>query len=245
MDDTLLDEIHQAIKLAGGQKKPAVEGRYHKHSEYIAYGLKTSDLWAIVKDFKPRYMALALDERLDLSARLLGTGIGEPGHAGLYILGTSANELESTHLPYLDRLIDDFHSWSHVDHFCGSVLQPLMFKFPEETYSQLEKWSQAKNRFRRRTSVVVFTRKVATSGRFTAECLAICDKLIWDQEDIVRKGVGWALKDNMASAPEIIVDYVKKLRRLGVSSTITLYAIRKLEEEKRLEVLAVKKGSTA
>jgi len=243
MDDNLLNEIHQAIKAAGGKKEPAVEGRYHKHTEYVAYGLKTSDLWAIMKGFKPRYMALNLDQRLALSARLLGTGIGEPSHGGIYLLGNSARHLEPDHLPYLDRLIDDFHSWSHVDHFCGSVLQSLFIKYPEETYSQLERWTAAENRFRRRTSVVVFTRKVAKSGMYTAECLAISDKLIWDREDIVRKGVGWALKDNMASAPDTIMDYVKNLRRLGVSSTITLYAIQKLEEEKRQEILAIKKGA--
>ncbi len=243
MDDDLLNDIHQAIKAAGGKKKPSTERRYHKHSEYIAYGLATSELWAIMKGFQPRFMALNLAERLELAAELLGTGIGEPGHGGIYLLGKSARQLEPAHMPYLDRLIDDFHSWSHVDHFCGSVLQPLYIKYPEETYSQLEIWTGAENRFRRRTSVVVFTRKVAKSGRYTAECLSICDKLIWDPEDIVRKGVGWALKDNMATAPDTILDYVKNLRRLGVSSTITLYAIQKLEEEKRQAILAIKKSA--
>ncbi len=74
------------------------------------------------------------------------------------------------------------------------------------------------------------------------ECLAMCDRLIWDPEDIVRKGVGWALKEQMKVAPEEIKDYVKRLRRQGVSSTITLYAIRNLEGEERQEILAVKKG---
>jgi 3-methyladenine DNA glycosylase AlkD len=90
--------------------------------------------------------------------------------------------------------------------------------------------------------VVTFTRKVGESGEFTDEALALCDKLIWDPEDLVQKGVGWALKDSMRSAHDRVVAYVKDLRRMGVPSTITLYAIRDLKGEEREGVLAVKKG---
>ena len=56
----------------------------------------------------------------------------------------------------------------------------------------------------------------------------------------MQKGVGWALKDNLPGARERVLDYVKSLRRNGVSSTITLYAIRDLRGEEREEVLRVK-----
>jgi hypothetical protein len=49
----------------------------------------------------------------------------------------------------------------------------------------------------------------------------------------------------MRSAPGQITVYVKALRREGVPSTITLYAIRDLKGEARQEMLAVKKSSGA
>lgn len=52
--------------------------------------------------------------------------------------------------------------------------------------------------------------------------------------------LGWTLKDNLPGAGERILDYVKSLRRKGVSSVITLYAIRDLEGKKRREVLNIK-----
>lgn len=89
--------------------------------------------------------------------------------------------------------------------------------------------------------MVAFTRRVGESGEYTDEVLSLCNNLVWDPEDIVQKGVGWTLKDNLRSAPERILRYVKDLRRKGVPSTITLYAIRDLKGARRNEVLAVKK----
>src|SRR5439155_510076 len=63
--------------------------------------------------------------------------------------------------------------------------------------------------------------------------------------DLVRKGVGWALKDLMRGDRERVLEYVKELRRRGVSSTVTLYAIRDLDGRERQEVLAVRPNRTA
>mgnify|MGYP006267671713 CR=1 FL=1 len=88
--------------------------------------------------------------------------------------------------------------------------------------------------------VVVFTRKVGESGRFTGEALELCDRLVWDEEDYVKKGVGWALKDVMREDKEKVLDYVKGLRRKGVSAVITLYAIRNLTSKECKEIRNIK-----
>ena len=88
--------------------------------------------------------------------------------------------------------------------------------------------------------MVAFVRKIGESGDFTNDALELCNNLIWDKEDYVRKGVGWALKDNMRSGKRRVLDYVKSLRRKGVSSVITLYAIRDLKGKEREEVLKKK-----
>ena len=75
--------------------------------------------------------------------------------------------------------------------------------------------------------------------------LGLCDKLIWAPEDLVQKGVGWALKDNLRGDREKVLAYVKDLRCQGVPSTITLYAIRDLKGAERQAVLAIKKKKPA
>jgi 3-methyladenine DNA glycosylase AlkD len=242
MIENLYEEITESIAAAADHRQPTPETRYHRHREYISYGLKAADLWSILKGLRPRLRELLLTERLDLAARLLAQHIGELGHAGIYVQVLSVRELEPEHFPYLDETADDWRSWSHVDYFCGDLMQPLLKRLPEETLAQIDRWVASPNRWKRRASVVTFTRSVGKSGQYTDIVLELCDRLKWDLEDIVQKGVGWTLKDNMRAAPEQITAYVKELRREGVPSTITLYAIRDLKGEARQEVMAVKKA---
>jgi 3-methyladenine DNA glycosylase AlkD len=67
----------------------------------------------------------------------------------------------------------------------------------------------------------------------------LCENLLWDKEDLVQKGVGWALKDGMRGARDQVQDYVESLRRRGVSAVITLYAIRDLKGTERQEILKI------
>jgi 3-methyladenine DNA glycosylase AlkD len=241
MIETIITDLRRAIIDITGCRKPVPERRYHKHDQYISYSLKAADFHKLMKEFRPRFLELKLSERLELAAKLLHKHIGEFGHAGITVLALSIEQLQPRHFSMLDSMADDFRSWSHVDGFSIGVVGPLLLKFRKETFSLLDDWNRSPNRFKRRASVVTFTWEIAESGKFTEEALQFCENLIWDKEDIVRKGIGWALKDNMKSAPKRVLSYVKDLRRRGVSSTITLYAIRDLSPAQRKKVLAIKK----
>lgn len=136
--------------------------------------------------------------------------------------------------------MNHFVGWGNVNHF-RSVLQSMLEQHPDEIIGLLRKWNRSDNRWKRRASVVVFTRRIAKDGRFIDEALDLCENLIWDEDDLVRKGVGWTLKDNMRADKERVLRYVKALRCRGVSSVVTLYAIQDLKEEERNDVLRIKK----
>ena len=64
-----------------------------------------------------------------------------------------------------------------------------------------------------------------------------------DSEDLVQKGVGWALKDTMRAGPAVkrrVIALVKRMRREGIPSTVTLYAIRDLKGAEREAILKIK-----
>ena len=243
MSEKLIADLHQAIKKNTGRHHPISDRKFHKHDEYLSYGLKASEFRKILKEFRPQLLKLSIQERMDLALQLLKENIGELGHVGLHIITLSVEDLGPKHLVYLDGLPKHFRSWSHVDHLSLGVMQPLLWKYRKETLELLEEWSRSPIRWKRRASVVTFVRKAAKSGEFTEEVIQLCENLIWDEEDIVQKGVGWALKDNLRSAPDLILSYIKELRRKGAPSTITLYAIRDLKGARRQEVLAVKRNT--
>lgn len=241
----MIAELHQALRNITGLNHPVPDRHYHKHDEYLSYGLKASEFRQIIKEFLPRFRKLSLQERMGLASQLLQEPVGELGHVGLHLITLSVKDLGPKDFAYLDGLPKHFRSWSHVDHLSMEVMQPLLWRHRKETLELLEEWSRSPIRWKRRASVVTFVRKTAKSAEFTEDIIHLCENLIWDEEDIVQKGVGWALKDNLRSAPERLLPYIKDLRKRGVSSTILLYAIRDLRGAKRQEVLSVKRSTTA
>jgi 3-methyladenine DNA glycosylase AlkD len=240
---TLMDEVRDAMEDAAGHPIPQIDQKSHKHEEYLSLGLKAADFHRLMKDFAPRFREITLSEALDQAEALLASPIIELGGAGITLLSLRVEELGPEYYARFERIAAGFRGWSYVDAFCFGILQPLLRSHRRETLELLERWSESPDRFKRRASVVAFTRKAAKSAAYTGEVLRLCEKLVWDRADTVRKGVGWALKDNLRSAPEQILPYIKDLRRRGVSSTITLYAIRDLKGGDRQDVLAVKAGS--
>jgi 3-methyladenine DNA glycosylase AlkD len=138
----------------------------------------------------------------------------------------------------LDALIRQLHGWSKIDGFTGSVLRDVLERHPKAFLARVRRWNSDPDPWMRRASVVLFTRKVARSGQYTDVALEHCDRLKHDTHDMVRKGVGWCLKDIMRADKKRVLDYVVSLRRQSVSSVITLYALRDIKGAERAKVLA-------
>ncbi|MFB0558319.1 MAG: DNA alkylation repair protein [Candidatus Bathyarchaeia archaeon] len=127
-----------------------------------------------------------------------------------------------THFPFLDEFLEHFRGWGSIDLICSEVLQPLLKEHTDEVIDLLRRWNTSPHPMKRRASVVTFTKKTAKSGKYIDLTLELCDNLIQDREDLVRKGVGWTLKDTMRANNQRVFKYIKNLRRNGASSTITL-----------------------
>jgi len=213
--------------------------RWFKNADFNSYGLTTADLKRITHSIRKSIQRLSFPDRLILAEKLISSGIQEQASFANRVLALSAGQFDPSHLPYFDHYLDQVHSWATVDEFCTHVLPSLLLSHYQEVLPVLVGWSQAENRWKRRASAVAFVSKVGSSGKYTSDGLALCERLIWDKDDLVQKAVGWALKSLMRGAKEPVVEYVKNLRRRGVPSTITLYAIEELNGEERQEVLKV------
>jgi 3-methyladenine DNA glycosylase AlkD len=246
MSSNILDSLsHDVVKYLEGISSPEkvrLSKRWDKEKDYQTYGLSAKAYTALYEVFNPRFTALTHQQRLCLAERWAETNNSTLTHLGIHLLrlSTKTREMGPENFPFLNQFLEHLRGWGNTDLICGAVLQPLLERHPDETIALLRRWNASDHPMKRRASVVVFTRKTAESGRYVVLTLELCDKLIWDTEDLVRKGVGWALKDTMRADKPKVLDYVKELRRKGVSSTITLYAIRDIKGEQRQEILNIK-----
>jgi len=192
-----------------------------------SYGLDELEEKEIFESYREGLKQSNLRERLELVKRLYASGFAEEVNFGNTVLMLSLDEITPAHYSLLDEIGSYLSHWGVTDWFCINILQPLLKQYAEETLELLRKWNRAEHTWKQRASVVAFTRKVGQSGKFTDEVLELCESLM-------------ALKDNMRGSKKKVLDYVKSLRERGVSSVITLYAIRDLKGRERKEVLGKK-----
>lgn len=235
----LYQKIYDDLIKHENKKAAKEDKKFHKYDGHHSFGIKAGVLDKLLKQHRDEIKKLSCKEALALAQMLYKDKIEDTILAGNFVLQNKIDCIGKSELPFLDKALDYFCSWSTVDDFCIDVLQPVLLKYPNDTLRFLKKWNQSKNMWKRRASVVAFVRKIGESGKFTNEALALCENLIFAKEDLVQKGVGWCLKDVMRGNKKKVFDYVKKLRKRSVPATITLYAIRDLKGTEREEVLTI------
>lgn len=207
--------------------------------DYFHLGIATAKVRKLARRFARQLSDLPWEMRIARYVDLLDHGSNEAAHLAVFLLGLTISDARSFDRPNLETVIDRFRGWSVTDAFCIEVLQPLLRAFPDAMLRMIDAWADASNRWKRRASVVIFTRKIGASGEYTAPGLAACERLVNDSDDLVRKGVGWALKDLMRGDREPVLAYVRELRRRGVSSVITLYALKDIVGDERKQILSI------
>ena len=205
---------------------------------YKSYGVRAAGKKEIVRTHRQAIRSLTPQEQLELARKLIESEYGEQQSIALFILEPFADYFSPDKFAELDHLVRCLHGWSKIDAYTGSLLRDVLFLHPKELIDLICQWNLDEELWLKRASVVLFTRKVAGSGQFNDEALKFCENLIYDPELLVQKGVGWSLKDLMRVDKERIVDYVVNLRARGVSSVITLYAIKDLKGDERAEILS-------
>jgi 3-methyladenine DNA glycosylase AlkD len=237
----VLRRLEELVKREPGTaKRLAWFRQQHKTPGVTSHGLSTPAVRKLIRGFRNDFRQLRLEDRFSLAALLYNSGNFEQATIADTLVELSLPALTPGQFDLLDRVVGRFSNWASVDWLCLHGFQRLLLEHRQETLDLLRKWNRSDNLWKRRASVVAFVREIGSSGDFTTEALELCDNLIRDSEEMVQKGVGWALKDSLPGDRARVLDYIKELRRKGVPSTITLYAIRDLKGKEREEIIAVK-----
>jgi 3-methyladenine DNA glycosylase AlkD len=226
-----LDSLVQSGQ-SGSIKRITLEQRHQTVS--------TPAVRKLARQFSKEFSALPWTEKTCIVQGLLEYGTNRAAHLGVFLLGLSIHDASFVDTVALDSMVEAFRGWSVTDAFCIEVMQPLLERFTSDVLSLTVDWAAAESCWKRRASVVVFVRKIGASGCYTQHGLDACERLLFDPEDLVRKGVGWALKDLMRGDRETVLAYVETLRKRRIPSVITLYALRDTKGPERERILAIK-----
>jgi 3-methyladenine DNA glycosylase AlkD len=155
---------------------------------------------------------------------------------GIEVLARFRRQFTPALLPAWKRWLARNHSanWATTDAICGLLLGPLIVVHPELAPT-VSRWAGHRNMWVRRAAIVGLI-PLARRGGALDILYRTARTLHGDQEDLIQKAVGWALREAGKSDMDRLERY---LRENGprISRTTVRYAIERFPSRQRRELL--------
>jgi len=150
-------------------------------------------------------------ERDRFVTELWKSGVLEEGSVVCYVYRRFAKVCDEREFEMFERWLDLYvKNWGHCDGVSTWLIAASIANRPE-LVSKLARWTKSKNRWKRRAAAVSPIYE-AKRGRNTDTIFQICGLLRDDTDDLVRKGVGWLLKETYPKRPREVIRFLDNWR---------------------------------
>lgn len=198
-------------------------------------GVRTNIVKKITNSFYNEYKKeLTYYEIKELSEKLLSSNIFEYGIIAIYLLKKFTKIMDKKEFIDFDIWIDKYiHNWAHCDLFLTGVIGEIIKDNPELAKQTLS-WTKSNNRWKRRASAVAYI-KIIKNKTFLPIVFQTVEKLKYDNDDLVQKGYGWALKDASYWHKDKVINFL--LKHKDMPRTALRYACERLKKEEKESIL--------
>lgn len=234
MSDTL-NKLKKELKSCTNQEGIKSSQRFFKDT-INTYGMKSSDIGVICKKYYDFIKKISKEDLCRLCENLFKSDMYEEFIIAANWIQKKSNEFTSKDIKLFEEWIDKYvNNWAKCDVFCNHSVGSLLEKYPE-LIKYPKKWAKSKNLWMRRASAVSLITP-AKKGLFLDDIFEICDTLLEDKEDMVRKGYGWLLKVTSQPYLKPVFDYVIK-NKDKMPRTSLRYAIEKMPKDLKTKAMA-------
>jgi len=232
--DPVISKIRQELKSQADPRIRDSSQRYFKE-EIMCYGIKTAAVTAIAKKYWKEVKGRPKQEIFSLCVELYQSGYMEESFIVSNWAYALSGRYEQEDFEVFRHWIDTYiTNWAACDSFCNHTMGDFIEKFPEYI-NELKRWTQLDNRWMRRAAAVSLI-VPAKHGRYLDDVLEIADLLLTDNDDMVRKGYGWLLKEASRKHQEEVFHYVMRNRK-SMPRTALRYAIELMPKEQKAEAM--------
>ena len=199
--------------------------------EVKLYGVKSAAVKKIAREYFARIKAEGKKEIFSLCEDLYRSDYIEEAFIASEWAYMLRRRFEPSDFYVFERWIGDYiNNWAKCDTFCNHTMGFFVEQYPEYV-KNLKEWTKSENRWLRRASLVTFILP-ARKGLFFKEVLEISDMLMGDEDDLVRKGQGWVLKEASKSHQYEVFRYIMDNKK-AMSRTALRYAIERMPQDMR------------
>ncbi len=178
----------------------------------------------------------SIDDALAFADALIGDRYLEAKSVGIELVARYRRDFAPGHLAVWNRWLADNHSanWATTDSICGSLIGPLLLQYPELA-ARMRIWARDRNMWVRRASIVGLIPR-ARRGESLDLVYEIARRLYADEEDLIQKAAGWALRE----AGKLDMPRLERYLRANgaaIPRTTLRYAIERFPERSRRALL--------
>ena len=196
-------------------------------------GIRSGDLKKIESEVYALVKRWTAAERETLCEALWLTGELEKGAIVCHIHRKFHGQFGARDFQLFAQWIDrHVTNWSHTDGVASWLLAGAIANDPS-LIAKLPAWTKSKNRWKRRASAVSLLQE-AKKGRHLEAIFDIANRLHQDEDDMVRKGIGWLLKEAYPKHPAKVVTF---LTSLPFSRVTIRYAAEKMTPRDKAAVM--------
>ncbi|UVI35613.1 DNA alkylation repair protein [Brevibacterium spongiae] len=238
----LAEVVDRQLRDRGNAERAEKEKAYLK-SELAHYGVSVPDTRAVVRA-AIRGQGLGHDEVIELAQQLWAAPAGgaEPIHerrtAATMVLIQSKDHLGAGDADVIESLLREAKTWALVDPLAGDLVGPLSEQ--DSGFDPvLERWAEDADFWIRRSALLAHLVPLR-QGRGDFERFSrFADEMLEEKEFLIRKAIGWVLRDTSRKRPELVFDWI--LPRAHRASGVTIReAVKRLSPEQREAVLAAR-----
>ena len=186
---------HLRRVLVNGASAPhTAEVQQFFKNEIQSRGWYTNELRKLARRFTRVIRGDAgLDYLVEVADDLFRGSVLEEKILAVLLLEPCVGDLSAAHFKLFDQWLDRVSSWADHDALVQSLIGPMIVADPRRL-RRLSAWSRSRNRWRRRAAAVALLRGT-NQGLFWEEVQQMTQTLLQDDDDMVRKGVAWLLRE--------------------------------------------------
>lgn len=230
--EQLYQMIRQQIHAAGDAETQARVQQLTSGARTV--GMRVPDLRAMARAFKQTHPALTLAGAADLMDRLCQERWREEILFGAFLLGRFGKQVAQTPWPRIAHWTEALDNWETCDQLASNVSGPVVAA-NLALVEELLVLTASANLWQRRFAVATAV-ELNHKGRSHPEvALRVCRPLLADPAGMVRKAVGWALKEASQQDAEGVLAFLLA-HRAEIPAPVLREAASKLLPAQRREL---------
>lgn len=207
---SVASEIRRTLKAGGSVERASSVQRFFKE-EIQSHGWRTADARRATIRWRREILHQSdLKFLLRVADNLFTGTVNEEKNVAVFLLENITAGFGDEEFRLLESWLPRISNWSDHDGLVHYLIAPMIVAKPARARNVF-RWAKSKNRWYRRAACVALIQGTRRN-MFFSEITELGDLLLSDEDDMVRKGLGWLLRETAKADARRTVPYLMSIR---------------------------------